>query len=166
MALFDAVLMHCWLFRLCSSCEPNWNSCAGKGMLPHIALGKNWFGISVGQSLEQKSDPEEWVTRTHFLVVYEKEHVLWAGQGMMGCCREAFGAGSGGVPSCDPCWGRWSSSYVVLTYLLIPFLSVNIVRKGEKVHLYGWFGCIYIFSPCVFILYKESSFWTFQPVGW
>lgn len=58
-----------WLFWECSSSEPNWNSSAGKGMLPYVALGKNWLGISVRQSLEQKYDTEEWIIRTHCLVV-------------------------------------------------------------------------------------------------
>lgn len=37
--------------------------------------------------------PEEWIIRTHCLVLYEKKHMLWAGQG---CCG-ALGAGSGVV---------------------------------------------------------------------
>lgn len=50
------------------------------------------------------------------------------------------------------------SHCVNLIRLLVPFLSVNVAGKGEKVHFYCRVGCIYIFSPFVSILCKEFPF--------
>lgn len=140
-------------------------------MLLHVALGKNWSGISAGQSLEQKCDTEEWVIGTHFLVCVKRSVCSEQARVRRGTVEKLFGLAGESTWHCSFVQSllrdmELKSHSVNLTKLLVPFLSVNVVGKGEKVHLCCWVGCIYVFSPSVSILCKEFPFWAFQPLSW